>query len=312
MDHARVSELLSAYERGELGAADVRTVDAHVRECPDCAQELRGLKALNASSVEPLTHAERAVLRERIAAAVAEDATQTVIAPPRSAWWVRFGPALAGAATIALVVSGVAFLGWGGGLDSSGDAAGGGTGSGAPESVEGDGGADAGGRATAGGSAAVFAGDLGEITSQALTRDTRERTLRGLPDRLTGLSPYASEAQPASEDGSDTLSGEAAPSPNSNRHTRRTMANLGALQIQTDRATGRQIAECVATVTEEFPFPSVPVYAATATLDGDRVLVVGFTWRKSPDARGREFMVWAWPIGDCRVPVFYGSSTPPR
>lgn len=49
MDHCESEEMLGAYHDGELEMARGLEVEAHLRECPVCAQELRRLAAISAA-----------------------------------------------------------------------------------------------------------------------------------------------------------------------------------------------------------------------------------------------------------------------
>ena len=63
--------LLHALLDDELDAANVASVEAHLRTCPDCAAEFEELKRLHQMIADPaLQHAAPAGLRERIEAAL--------------------------------------------------------------------------------------------------------------------------------------------------------------------------------------------------------------------------------------------------
>ncbi|MQA99561.1 MAG: hypothetical protein GEU78_04615 [Actinobacteria bacterium] len=294
MDHARCSELLPPYERGELTPAEAGAVRRHLQGCDECSRELVGVKALRAAAVEPLTDTERDRLHAAIAAGVADEPAQTVIVAPRRPLWARLGPALAGVATLVLIVVGVSFLGIGTGLDSADDsgrsAESAGEGSEAPAAApEGEAG---GGDPTV---SAFYAGDIGTVTVSSLSRDTRRRRFEAVSDTTyTEADPEGTESDRSKRNGPDSAD------------------HLAALEAQADLATGRQIADCARSVEKAVPYETLPVYAATATLKGERVLLIGFNWTKNDGEKLGQFMLWAWPIGDCRVPLFYGSTTPPR
>jgi hypothetical protein len=300
MDHARCSELLPPYEREELTPAEADAVRHHLHGCEECSRELVAVKALGAAAVEPLTAPERDRLHAAIGAAVAEESTQTVFGAPRRSLWARLGPALAGVATLVLIVAGVSFLGNGTGLESADDSGG---------SAESAGGGDGGGQASdpvqepLNDGTPVYAGDIGKVTLASLSRDTRRRYFvpRASSETQNALSGAGTGESPGSETANDAARSETDAAD-----------QLRELQAQADIATGRQIADCARSVDAAVPYETLPVYAATATLKGERVLLIGFNWTKSDGKRLGQFMLWAWPIGDCRVPVFYGSSTPPK
>lgn len=100
LTHERCSELLPAYAAGSLLEREQNEVEAHLRSCPDCSLELRGLMALQGPEIVPMTGPEREALSTAVRSAVS--------APPRKglAEWLgrRMAPALG---AVALVVLGV-------------------------------------------------------------------------------------------------------------------------------------------------------------------------------------------------------------
>jgi anti-sigma factor RsiW len=304
MDHARCSELLPRYQRSELAPAEAAAVRSHLHGCEECSQELAGLNLLRAADVEPLTAEERDRIHGSIAAAVADEDTQTVIAPARRPLWHRLAPALAGVATlVVIVVAAVSLSGGMPGLESADDAGGSGE-SGADAGAPEAGGAEGTVRDDASLSTAFYAGDLGKVTVSSLSRDTRKRRFvsRAGSERDGATLGAAAEETTEPQAGNDASSPELSDASD----------QLRSLQAQADVAVGRQIADCARSVAAAVPYETVPVYAATATLEGDRVLLIGFNWTKSGGKKLGQFMLWAWPIGDCRIPVFYGSTTPPK
>lgn len=300
MDHERCSELLPRYERGELAPGQAEAVRDHLQTCEACTQELAGLELLEAAAVDPLSPAERTRVYAAIAAAVdADSQQQTTVLPARRPLWVRFAPALAGVATLALIVTGAALLGSGSGSDTAGE------GDGSGRSSREAGGGDAGEAAQEvgagnGASGAFYAGDIGTVTVKSLSRDTRRRRFLRAPAN-TSFADAAADAENAESAGADESRGADEP-----------LDALRNLQAQADVAVGRQIADCARSVTSTVPYETLPVYAATATLKGDRVLLLGLRWTPRGGKELGRFMLWAWPIGDCSVPVFYASTSPPK
>jgi hypothetical protein len=302
MDHTRCSELLPGYQRGELAPAEAAAVRSHLHGCEDCSQELAGLKLLRAADDEPLTADERDRIHASIAAAVADEVTQTAIAPARRPLWSRLAPALAGVATLVVIV--VAAVSLSGGLSGSDSAD-----EGDPALESGAGGGDAEDPARdaqdyADSMTAFYAGDLGKVTESSLSRDTRKRRFVSragseMDDVSLGAAAEENAEPQAGSDGSRPEPSDASD-------------YLRSLRAQADAAVGRQIADCARSVAAAVRYETVPVYAATATLEGDRVLLIGFNWTKSGGKELGQFMLWAWPIGDCTTPVFYGSTTPPK
>lgn len=302
MDHARCSELLPRYERGELGHEQTEAVRDHLRTCEACAQELAGLELLGAAAVEPLAPAERNRLHAAIAREVdAEQQQETIVVPGRRPLWVRFAPALAGAATLALIVAGATLFGWGSGFEmdtSGGDGGGSATSTDEAEGQAGEAAQEI--RDPEGAPSAFYAGDIGTVTVKSLSRDVRRRRFL----RAAGSTSFGTTADAQGE--------ESAGTDESRSEANEPLEPLRDLQAQADVAVGRQIADCARTVRTSVPYETLPVYAATASLKGDRVLLLGFRWTPRGGKELGRFMLWAWPIGDCSVPVFYASTSPPK
>ena len=300
MDHARCSELLPAYDRGELDAPEAAAVASHLDGCVDCSLELAGVRALHMAPAEPMSAAERAGVHSAIATAIAEPDRQEVVAPaPRRRFWARVAPALGGVAVLAIVLVGIAMNLGGTSDDRSFDGGDGGSGAGgaATESEDAatlEGAQSAPAPDVANEELAYFAGDIGAVSQRDLRRAAKSRRV----ETADGSARTIATDGAAAFSGFDT----------DESRTR----YLSALKGQADEPTGQQIEECSRTVTEGFDFPSVPTYAALARLGGQRVLILGFSWGENEGGRLNRFMLWAWPIGDCRVPVFYGSGTPPN
>jgi hypothetical protein len=306
MDHARCSESLPLYLRGELEPARADAVRRHLDVCEQCSAERRALEVLEAGALEPLSAGERNRIHAAISEAVAEESTQTVLAPARKPLWTRLAPALAGAATLLLIVVGALYLGDAGtGFDTAGE--GGGSPEGAPDAlrVE-DSGAGQGTVTDDAAGTALYAGDIGKVTVSSLGRDTRRRAL--LRNGGEADTAFSAADETAGGDATEPEAGEEAAKLDAGDAA----DNLRVLRAQADIAVGRQMADCARSVASAVPYETVPVYAAKATLKGDRVLLMGFKWAKREGRELDRFMLWAWPIGDCRIPVFYGSSGPPK
>jgi hypothetical protein len=294
MDHARCSELLPALERGELDAPVAATVTDHLDGCEDCRLELAGLRALHRSRVEPMTAQERDQVRARIAAAIDEPAEQEVLVPSsRRGFWARLAPALGGIAVAAVVLTGVVMSGGDDTGFQAGDADGGGSGGagGTEDSVTSGAESAAEPAQAADGALAYYAGDIGKVTQRDLARSVRRQSEVTALDSGRTMAPLSG--------GGKARNAEQV-----------WKSNLSALQTQVDATTGDQLAECTRNVRNNLTYPIVPIYAATAELDGRPILLIGFRWGQAAQRDLDEYMLWAWPIGDCSIPVFYGSGTP--
>ena len=129
IDRDHVSEHLSALVQGELVAPQRERIEEHIRECAECAEELRGVRALLEMEEVELEEVERARLHAAVAEAV--DPTPSpqedgfgVWVPPRRSVWSRFAPSLGAAALLLVaVIAGLTVAGDGagdGGADSGG------------------------------------------------------------------------------------------------------------------------------------------------------------------------------------------------
>lgn len=136
-DHERFSELLAPYLKGELAAPEAAEVDAHLTSCSECRGERAGLAALLAAEPAHLTDAERASLADAVAAAASVQAGRSH-GRGSTARAARLGRALGVAASIALLVGGLAYVGLQGGEDA-------GTGAASGVAAEDEGGEEAGG-----------------------------------------------------------------------------------------------------------------------------------------------------------------------
>jgi anti-sigma factor RsiW len=104
--------LLHGLIDGELDAANSLAIEAHVKECAGCAEELRRLEAIKAALSAPeLRPAAPTALRARIGAALALEeasaAPRTFPAPrPRAIGpWIGAGAFLAVAASLAMLIA---------------------------------------------------------------------------------------------------------------------------------------------------------------------------------------------------------------
>lgn len=104
---AQTRPLCSAYLDNELGATESLTVEAHLRECRDCAAELAALSALSQQiKQQALYHTADAALSQRVQKTIqsSDGAAQQPIAkkPPRTGrTWLQLGGAIAAALLLA-------------------------------------------------------------------------------------------------------------------------------------------------------------------------------------------------------------------
>ena len=108
--HDEIRELLDEYALGQLQSEACRRVEAHVRDCDECAGELRELALVVeglARAVEPV--AVPPALRQRVLNRVAQESQIGVIAPRADRRFAP-GPWLAAAAAVVVVLGSLLFL----------------------------------------------------------------------------------------------------------------------------------------------------------------------------------------------------------
>ncbi len=266
MTHETCSEHLAAYARGEL-PGDLRAqVSQHLDACEDCRLEASAAVAL-ADALEGMSELERKRLHSAL------DKATGAAKPGRA----RLAAALGVAATIAVLAVGFVMRDRVISPTVSGTAA---------DSVERPSTEELFGTPEAddammldieaGAGAAppqpTFAADLRAMTSKQMTR--------------LGSSqyPFVEFATFYSVEDIDALY---------NPYTRQLAA-----QAPDDEVT-RQIKECIKSVADKFPYHLLPAFGASGKVDGRESLIVGFTWTERPIGALNQYMLWAWPGGDC-------------
>lgn len=306
ISHERCSELLVPLVRGDLAPAETASVEGHLEGCTGCAGELAAVRSLLGAPVEAMDDLERARLR----AGIAGELRQVVpVADPyvhpdpddaprnlRRGSRRRMQPGAwlgVAAATLILFAGGLAYLGSGGLVV---------------------GGSDQGGAAGTAGSAeerALGDGDAGARAPRAMDEAPDSRPLRGpAPLVVRGRTDLTEETL--------TRLGRTDP-------TFRAFArvygfdDIGRLQGRFTRALERGLdnallGPCLNQAIGAQP-ESLPAYGALGTLDGRRVLVLGFFIAGSQDPAVHRFSVRWWglrgPGEPARCPRPLGSSGGP-
>jgi hypothetical protein len=275
LDHARCSELLARYVRGELDGPDARAVRDHLAGCPECDQERRGLSALLEQAPSPqLARAEREALLEGVWEAVGRRpaAGEGPAGPARRTrlWFERLSPALAAAALVLLVV-GVTTLGGGDGRDGGG-------------------------------------GGGGAATERPERRDGPAQVARGVnrpPPFVAEKVALAAEELGAfgrtHPDIAAAAGRSSAPGPGESADLLRGLAERAPSE-----PLGRQVEECGSIALDLFAArgqPALPAFAQGGTLDGEPALLLGFAWSDDPRGPLDSFAVWVWPRDDCSMPL---------
>ncbi|MFN2388638.1 MAG: zf-HC2 domain-containing protein [Actinomycetota bacterium] len=301
IDHERCSELLPAFERGELAAPEAAAVTAHLEGCPGCTRERAAVRALvTDAGIAPLTGDERVALHRGVLDAVREAPRAADILPLRRAaspWRARVGQVLAAAAMIAVIGVGLATVGGGlGGSDTALEGGGGGAEATkdqavpAPETGR-DAAAGGSGGALAPGLEPTFVRDAGKVSASSLRALGKSgfRSDRAL--NATAGETASQEGDESAPEGFDK-DVDALAGPLLNRLARKAPGGAGLVR------------RCGGSVLSSQAYRIVPVYGAYARLGGRAVLVLGFRWSDAGGPLDR-FMVWAWPRGSCDVPVAY-------
>ena len=121
-DHRRVREELGAYALGALEPRERGAVDAHLRECPECREEVARLAALPGLLARLAEDGTAGADVPAARADLGERALATIAARSRSRRrrHRRWGAALGGATAAVVVAAGLLLAGGGGGTDGDG------------------------------------------------------------------------------------------------------------------------------------------------------------------------------------------------
>jgi Putative zinc-finger len=291
LTHERCSELLADYLARELDPEQHRLVEDHLEHCAQCSAERAGLGALRSES-ERLTTDERVALRAAVLGATTaaepaghrlEDESDAVVVP-LGGRGARAGKYLGIAAMLAILAVGSLFVFRGGGLTGSDDDSGA-VGVAEDSGQGGEEDATAGlaedepspGRRAAKDLILTFQSDRGVIAEEDLDK---------LGRRAGAALLSSTQALESSEEvGDEELLFNRAPE-----------NLLGRLAARAPEALAPDVTECGRTALDELDEPRLAIYATTATLEGEDVIVLGFVTGARPPDR---YAVFAFPRGDC-------------
>ena len=290
IDHERCSELLGPLVRGQLDASEPALALEHLEACSACREEKAGLEALTSAEVSPMSESERgrirAALERELEVAARRPSSQAPAPgpPPQRARWARLAPAF-GAAILLVAIGGFLYGATRTGGERSEAPPGAATGR-SRQSADAEAAAPESARSSLSETASVprpffsphtpslEAGDLERLGRNAVfVQFARSYTVKDAA-RLRG--PFALELA-------------------------RAAASLGRGGAFEAEARARQVRRCAQNMMERRP-SILPAYASFASLDGRRVLVLGFV-EASPSGRLDRFLVWAWPVSTCQSPV---------
>ena len=270
LTHERCSELLEAYASEGLPDREQNEVAAHLGSCSGCSTELRGLLALRATEIVPMTGPERDALTAAVRAAV--------IGTPKKglAEWLgrRMAPALGAVALVVLGVVGYVSVSDDAPLPSTQQGAdeaqvetleeGADTDAAAPAAEPyGDSKKEAGLTQDSGGSGTAT-GAGGTESSADMT------TAAGAPQAATLRAPAGLEVRDSLFADSGLDLGSLIP----NRMPPRRIADRLAATAPNERLA-QMVRDCAELTVSTSPYPLVP---SSAAYYADDVLVIGFVW----------------------------------
>ncbi|MDQ3770861.1 MAG: zf-HC2 domain-containing protein [Actinomycetota bacterium] len=314
LSHERCSELLLVYVTDELDAEERTSVENHLEHCAQCSAERAGLLGLRSGPAEPLSEDERVVLRASVlAAARGSEPAEGPLADEHDAVIVPLGGRRARAAKyvgiaalLAVLAVGFAYGGFLGGSadDSAGDA-----GSAAPEAVEGG---EARDERVAGQAEGGAESEEEPTTSEAPeAQDDSGDDEIDSGDESEGerSSELVAETEPVFTGDEGDLDGDELGDLAKGRRFRLlnratsvrvpdedTDAALEALVESSPAELVAPVNNCGLAALDELDEQALPVYGATATVDGQEAVVIGLVTGESSLDR---FLVVAFELDDC-------------
>ena len=299
IDHARCSELLPAFLKGELGEADAAAVRDHLSGCDECRSERTGLEALLAAGGDALTTEEQTRLERGVMSAIAP--ADVIPMPARRSFGARAAQLLGAAAAITLI-GGFIYLGVTGGGSGGGEA-------GVAQ--------DALDAADAPEPAAEGAGGGGgdRMSRGKEEQGTTDTAAGSLADDDAGFRPpmFAATRDSYTSAELERLGESSDPSVMSANYYNAGDADRDAslLEQLVDSARSNagneiaaQVEECSQRVLDSQD-SIVPTFGILGELDGTEAVIVGFAWTSRSSGSLDQYMVWAWERGDCDVTLEY-------
>lgn len=286
------TSLLRPYVQGELEEDDAATVRDHLEGCRRCADEEGAVRMIVLEPDSGLDDLERARLHHAVIAAAREPHPA-----PAGRISRRLAPYLGTAALLALLAVGVLVFDLSGGGDDA-----------ALEGAETEEGSVA--PATGENGAARLFDTEQQGTDEIGAADAAEGSAASLASG--GPTPYfeaaagrmvATDLDRLGRSGetfrafADAYGPEEAPVVRSHALDQLTQ-NLSAEERAVVRA-------CARDVLNDTTRTAIPVYGGYGSLDGEEVLLLGFTWSPGTSGALDRFMVWAWPRGSCESPLVY-------
>jgi len=310
LSHERCSELLFAYITDELDAEERTSVENHLEHCAQCSAERAGLLGLRSGPSEPLSEDERVVLRASVLAAargyepaegpLADEHDAVIV--PLGGWRSRASKYVGIAALLAVLAVGFAYVGLLGGGD---DGAGGESSSAEPEGVEGVGSETRDDRAGA-------RGGGGEESTTSEAQEDSAGDEAGDPEDEPEAGPVSellAETEPVFTGDEGDLDGDELGDLAKGRRFRLlnratsvrvpdedTDAALEALVESSPAELVAPVNNCGLAALDELDEQALPVYGATATVDGQEAVVIGLVTGESSLDR---FLVVAFELDDC-------------
>ena len=312
IDHARCSELLASFHRGELGEQDARAVAGHLASCEECSVESAAVALLSKAPEDAvLTPAERTRMESSVMAAVSASDQDSATVVPISRKRVPIGARLAqalGAAAVVAVIATFAYLGLAGGGDDSDSGADTASRQAAELEADDKSAPEVAAAQDSAGSNDAGAGGTGEVLEaatgdSATTASTNFKTPQ--PTFALGRTLTSDRLERLGESGLESVRfAHAYRTTDRDRDTDLLDILVTEAARVSNDADAAQVRDCATRVmdTED---PVLPTFGLVGRLDEREVLVLGFAWTPKASGRLDRYMVWAWERGDCDVAVEY-------
>lgn len=303
LDHENVSASLPAFLEGTLDPVDADAIEQHLASCPECSQEVAGLRFLLPPDKEGLTSSERTALEHRVMAGIAEAPTDAPVVElqPRRGVGARLAQVLGAAAAIAVFGT---LLYLGSTMGGADDVESAGTASEAEDGRLDDRRSPDRGRSRPAAIAAGTAPSQEQATDA--TAGGGGSSPRSAPQPTFAIADEPYTAAGLQKLGESSIASVTFANSYSAQHASRRNRLLEQLVAAAEATSGSiissQVEECGTQVlaTDD---PTIPTFGGVGELDGQPVLVLGFAWTRERSGPLDRYMVWAWERGSCSTAV---------
>jgi hypothetical protein len=263
--------MLRDYARGELAPATSKDVREHLDHCDLCRAELVAVTALASAEDDPLSEIERARLADVVDRRM-RPATR------RSRHWGGIAAGLGAAALVALGLVASFHLGTTQSANSAG---------------------------SAGGTSTNHSVSHDEVAAQPSAASGAKAAVPP-PTPLFDHDPVVTVEQLRAEGSDGSVFKAFAGYYDSSDAARLQPTLTRQLADQAGSSDlSSQIERCTHTVIASENHPTLPAYAAAASYQNRRALVLGFAWTPAVSGPLDHYMFWAWPRRECGFPFDY-------